>query len=172
MANARSTGPVLRGLRMLLESMLSLVILIDELLRPLYRPLLRAVASLGIVRRAEIFIARQSRLTILVLLAVPFAVAEPLKILALVLLATGKFWSGAVLLGLAHLASFLLVERIYHAGRAELRTYPWFAWTMDRLTGLRDAVLTRLRASAAYRGGRHVARRMRRWWRLRIRQSH
>lgn len=171
MANARSTGPVLLALRMLLEGVLSLVILIDELLRPLYRPLLRAVASLQIVRRAEILIARQSRLTILVLLAVPFAIAEPLKLLALVLLATGRFWSGAVLLGLAHLASFLLVERIYHAGRVKLRTYPWFAWAMDRLTALRNAVLMRLRASRPYRVARHLARRLRRWWQSRLRRG-
>lgn len=166
--NARSTNPLLRAPRMLLEGALSLVILLDEVLRPLYRPLLRAVASLQIVRRAEVFVARQSRLTILILLAVPFAIAEPLKLLALVLLATGRFWSGAVLLGLAHLASFLLVERIYHAGRDKLRTYPWFAWAMDRLTALRDAVLTRLRASAVYRVARHLARRLRRWWRSRL----
>ena len=168
--DAPSTGPLLRALRMLLEGALSLVILLDEVLRPLYRPLLRAVASLQIVRRAETLIGRQSRLAILILLAVPFAVAEPLKLLALYLLATGRFWSGGVLLALAHLASFLLVERIYHAGRNKLRTYAWFAWAMDRLTGLRDTVLARLRASAAYRSASHIAKRIRRWWRLRIRR--
>lgn len=104
--------------------------ILDGIFRPLYRPVIRAISNLTFIQRLESCIERLPRLAILLCLAVPFAIAEPMKIVGLVLIAHGAFKSGLVLTILAHLSTFLIVERIYHAGREKLLTYGWLAWIM------------------------------------------
>ena len=53
-----------------------------------------------------------------------------MKIIGLLLIAHGAIKTGICLTILAHLATFLIVERIYHAGREKLLTYAWLAWIM------------------------------------------
>jgi copper homeostasis protein CutC len=36
--------------------------------------------------------------------------------------------------------SFLLVERLFHAGREKLLTYGWLKWIMDRVEAVRNWV--------------------------------
>ena len=55
-------GPITRILFAILRTILTVLILIDEIARPLYRPLIAWVASLEIVARMERWIARQPRL--------------------------------------------------------------------------------------------------------------
>jgi hypothetical protein len=47
---------------------------------------------------------------------------------------------GVVTFLLAQLLTFVLVERIYHAGRAKLLSYRWFAWVADRVGEIRDVL--------------------------------
>jgi hypothetical protein len=145
----------LRALRVVVEVILAALILLDELVRPLYRPLERWIASLRLVARMEAAIARMPRLAVLVLLALPLAVAEPLKIVGLVLVGRGQFALGVVVLGLAYLASFLIVERIYHAGRAQLLSYGWLAWSdgPSRAPARRTAGLGQIQRRLALRAG-------------------
>lgn len=152
---------------LVIEGLLALLILFDELVRPLYRPILRWVAERRLVAQAEAAIARLPRLAILILLAVPFAIAEPLKFVGLLLIANGRVGFGAVVLAFAHLAGFLIVERIYHAGRDKLLSYRWFAWAIGLITSLRERVLAWLRGSAAYAVVMRVRDSVRRWWRAR-----
>ena len=105
------------------------------------------------------------RLAVLLLLALPLAVAEPLKLVGLVLMGRGRFAFGVVVLALAYLASFLIVERIYHAGRAQLLSYRWLAWAMGHLSRLRAALLDWVRTSAAWRFVQARREAVRRWWR-------
>ncbi|KRD96358.1 hypothetical protein ASE63_11050 [Bosea sp. Root381] len=148
-----------------LRAILTVLIVIDEIARPFYRPLIRRLAALRIVRRIEAAIARLPRLAILVLLAIPFAVAEPLKLLGLVLMAQDRFRTGLVVFAFAHLVSFLLVERIYHAGRHKLLTYRWLAWAMGLLDRLRRKLLDWVRSSAAYAFALRSRDAARHWWR-------
>lgn len=148
----------------IVRAILTLFIVLDEIARPLYRPLVRWFASLRLIHRLEESVAALPRPLVLLALAVPFAVAEPLKLVGLVLMAREAFWTGLVVLGLAHLASFLIVERIYHAGREKLLTYAWFAWIKGLLTRLRDQILAWVRASAAYRFAIRTRDAARRWW--------
>lgn len=158
-------GPLASLLFAILRAVLTVVIVFDEIARPLYRPLIDWVASLRIVARAEAMIARQSRLSILALLAVPFAIAEPLKLLGLWMMADGRFRSGLVVFAFAHLVSFLLVERIYHAGREKLLTYGWLNWLMTLLDRLRRRALDWVRSSAAYAFAIRARDAARAWWR-------
>ncbi|PYE23007.1 hypothetical protein C8J32_1089 [Rhizobium sp. PP-CC-3A-592] len=104
--------------------------LIELSLRPAYRPIVRAVMGLQVFAAMERWIGTLPRLAILVLFAVTFAIAEPMKIAAVVIIAKGQFALGMTILILSYLATFLIVERIYHAGHDKLLTYRWFAWAM------------------------------------------
>lgn len=158
----------LRILLALVKGALAILVLVDEAARPLYRPLSRWVAGLRIVARLEEAVARLPRLAILAVLAVPFVVAEPLKLVAVVMMARGQVVAGLVVLALAYLASFLLVERIYHAGRDKLLTYRWLAWLMGLIVAIRQRLLGWVRASPAYAFAIDLRDGVRRWWRERF----
>lgn len=164
MTEPRPSLPV-RLLAGVARAVLTLFVLLDEIARPLYRPLTLWLSSLALIARMEAAIARMSRLAILALLAIPFAIAEPAKIGGLLLMADGRFKSGLIMLGLAHLFSFIVVERIYHAGREKLLTYGWLNWIMTLLARLRDRALGWIRSSSAYRAAIALRDDIRSWWR-------
>jgi len=144
-----------------LDLVVGFVILLDEMLRPLYRPLIAWFASLRLVARLEAAIGRLPPYGALVALAIPFAIVEPLKLLGLVFLARGALTAGIVTTAIGHLAGFLLVERVYHAGRAQLLTIPWFARIMGWIDAIRQAMIGRIKASAAWQRAVALVRTMR-----------
>jgi len=123
------------------EAVMVLFIVLDEIARPLYRPLLRWVAALRLMHHLERWVAARHRLTILVLLAIPVIIVEPLKILGLFWIGRGALVPGVVLLAVAYLAGFVIVERIYSAGKSKLLTIGWFAWAMGVAIAIRTAML-------------------------------
>ncbi len=158
-------GPLTRGLLAVLRAIITVFVILDEFLRPLYRPLLRRLAELRIMRRLEESVAALPRPLVLLALAIPFAIAEPLKLFGLLLFARGQFWAGLVVTAFAHLMSFVFVERIYHAGREKLLSYRWFAWVMGQVVRVRDGVLGWVRATAAYGLAMRTRDAVRHWWR-------
>jgi hypothetical protein len=158
-------GPLVRGLLALLRAVITVFVILDEFLRPLYRPLLRRLAELRVMRRLEETVAALPPPLVLLALAIPFAIAEPLKLFGLLLFARGQFWAGLVVTAFAHLMSFVFVERIYHAGREKLLSYRWFAWIMGQIVRVRDSVLDRVRATAAYGLAMRTRDAVRQWWR-------
>lgn len=163
---APQRGPLKRGLLALLRAVLTVFIILDELLRPLYRPLIRRLASLRIMQKLEEKVAALPRPLVLLALAIPFAIAEPLKIIGLLLFAREQFWAGLVVTAFAHLMSFVFVERIYEAGREKLLSYPWFAWIMEQVVRVRDKVLGWVRETSAYGFAMRTRDKARRWWRM------
>ena len=118
----------------------TVIVLFSEIVRPIYRPLVNWIAALPFIEHFSDFIAGLPRGVILVLFAVPFAIAEPLKFFAIILMTRGAFLPGLVIIIIAYLMSFVLVERIYHAGRKKLLTYAWLNWIMDRIEPVRAAL--------------------------------
>lgn len=161
---SQDKGPFKRIALGIVRAILTAFIILDEIARPLYRPLIRRFASLRLVHRLEEAVARLPRALVLLAFAVPFVIAEPLKLLGLILMARDSFWTGLIVLGLAHLATFLIVERIYDAGRDKLMSYRWFAWGMGIVIRLRDQMLGWVRASAAYAFAIRTRNAARRWW--------
>ena len=153
---------LLRLLRLPLDILLTLLVLLDEAVRPLYRPLLRWVAGLRLMQGFERWVAGLPRPVIIILLAIPFGIAEPLKFVALYWMAEGHARTGLVTLVLAYLASFILVERIYRAGAAKLMSYAWFAFLMSRLIAIRTALLAWARSTAVFRIAQNVRENVRR----------
>ncbi len=119
---------------------IAVLVIISEIARPIYRPLVNWFASLSIVKHFGELVGSLPRGVILVLFVVPLAIAEPLKVYALVIIARGHVISGLVIIALAYLMSFLLVERLFHAGREKLLTYAWLRWIMDRVAIIRSWV--------------------------------
>lgn len=124
-----------------------LYVVLNAIVTPVFRPLVRWVARLRFVIRLQDIVAALPPYAILGLLAVPFAFAEPAKFYALYLMTEGQFAAGLITISMAYLVSLLVVERIYHAGRAKLKTIPWFAKLMDWLTGISDRLLAWARAT-------------------------
>lgn len=146
--------PVRRTLGLAFRLVCALVIILDELARPIYRPLLARLAAWKVMRAFERWIAARSVWTILALLLIPYATVEPLKFVGLLWIANGWAKGGTALLLFAYLVSFVLIERIFTAGRPKLMTLPWIAFIIDtantvhaRLTALLrlDEVKARLR---------------------------
>ncbi len=139
------------GLRRLLllaaDAIVVLYIVLDGIVAPVFGPLLRWVARLRLVLRLQDAVAVLPPYAILVLVAVPMLIAEPAKLYALWLLSRGLFWPGIGTITAAYILSLVIAERIYHAGRAKLRTIAWFARLMDWLTSIRDRILAFFRAS-------------------------
>ncbi len=95
---------------------------------------------------------------------VPLALTYPPKIVALWLMATGKFWPGVLLLAALELLAAALLARVYTLCKPALHSLAWFAkgeamlrqasrWAHERLgiRQLREAV-----AGAAEEGRRSV----------------
>ncbi len=132
------------------EALIIFYLALDALAAPFFRPLIRWFAKLRFVIRLQDVVAALPPYAILALLAIPFAVAEPTKLLAVILFATGHRFVGAVLFIVAYFVTFVVVERIYAAGRDKLRTIGWFARLMDWLFNFRDRVLAWVRATQAW----------------------
>jgi hypothetical protein len=133
------------------KAIVILYVILDGIASPIIRPLLRWVAKLRFVISLQDIVATLPPYAILLLLGVPLAFAEPAKIYALVLMGQGHFVTGLVTIAMAYLVSLVVVERIYHAGQAKLKTILWFAKLMDWLTGNRDRLLAWARATMIWK---------------------
>jgi hypothetical protein len=133
-----------------LQIVVGFIVIIDELARPLYRPLIRRFAELHVVEAAEAQVARLPRFVILVLLLVPLAIAEPLKIYGLLQIGEEHVIRGLLILAAAYLASFLLIERIYEAGKPKLMTIGWFAWLINFIAWIRSSILNWLKGTPVW----------------------
>ena len=102
---------------------------------------------------------------VLVYLAVPLILIEPMKVYALVLFATGHLISGAVLLLIAQVLSLLICERIYHAGHGPLMRIGWFRLLMGWIIALRDKALARVKSSPAWHWAAGIGSGIRTWFR-------
>lgn len=154
-------GPLKRAASFALAVLLLAYDALDALFGPLVRPAIAALAGLRLFQRLGAAIAALPPYGALALLAVPFALIEPLKLVALYWMAQGHFATGLLALGVAHLASILISERIFHAAKPTLLTLGWFARAYGFVTALRDRALAWARATAAWRAGAALAARVR-----------
>lgn len=150
-----------RVLALPLKAVIAVLVFIDEITRPIYRPVVDRVLAHPFFAFLDRQVASLPRWAILIVFAVPFLVAEPLKLVAVVLFAKGRTILGVITFLIAQLLTFVLVERIFHAGRDKLLSYGWFAWVVGQISRLRDMVLAT---------GRRIIRRVRVFFRLHARR--
>jgi hypothetical protein len=90
------------------------------------------------------FIERLGPYQSLVLLAVPTALIEPLKLAALAVAGEGHWIAGTGMVVAAYAGSLLVVERLFRIVRPKLLTLPWFARIWVRFGSLRRKLVFRL----------------------------
>ena len=137
--------------------------LLDELLFPLFRPAIRWLGELRLFQRLGALIGGLPPYVALVLLAVPFVIIEPAKVLALWVIATGHVIEGVVLLLIAQVLSLLICERIFHAAYGPLMRIGWFKAVLGWLFGVRDWALAIARETAVWKAAVGMGRGVRDW---------
>jgi hypothetical protein len=165
--NETSGGPLNAALHFVGRVVAAVVVvvwtLLDELLFPLFRPLVRWLSSLRLFEMIGDWLGRLPPYVVLVCLAVPFILIEPLKLVALYWLASGLVIRGIVLMVFSYVLSILTLDRIYHAGHAQLMKIGWFARLMGWVIGLRDGVFGWVKATAAWQAARRMVLAARTW---------
>lgn len=157
---------ILRGIgRALVTVAVLIYTVLDELLFPLFRPLIRRLGELRLFQRIGAWIGKSHSYLALVLLAVPFVIIEPAKLFAVYWGAIGHVVQGPILLIAFHALSLLVVERIFHAGYEPLMRIGWFKALLDWLFGLRDRAIAWAKATPAWQAAAGWVRGAREWLR-------
>ncbi len=155
------------------EIVVGFFVILDAIVRPLFGPVVRFLSSLRLMRRLEQAIAGMPPYVILVLLGVPFAIAEVTKVYAVVLMAEDHFRVGMTMFIGAYVVSILVCERTFHAGKAQLLTIPWFAVLYGWVMTIRDHIVGWFKSTAAWRMAEATRLRARHTWRrLRVRMRY
>ncbi len=126
----------------LLQGLVAAAVLMREAAAVLGAPLWRFLSRIRILAWLSAWVGGLGRWSVVLVLAVPLAVAEPLKLVGLYCCATGHLGWGLALQAMGHGLSLLLVERILVAGHAQLMTFRWFAALHDWFVRVRAAALT------------------------------
>ena len=140
-----------RALRLLAEIVVAVYVVVDSIVFALFRPVVRWLSNLRVVQRIERWIQSLHPYVILVVMVVPFIIAELAKVFAVYWMAEGHFRVGMTIFIGAYVVSIFVCERILHAGKAQLLTIPWFAWIYNWIMALRDAILNWFRGTAIWR---------------------
>lgn len=115
------------------------------------------MAALAYLRR---FIRRLGPYPSLAVLALPLAMIEPMKLVALVVFGAGHWLTGSLVMAGAYALSILFVERLFKLVKPKLLKLPWFAALWRRFVDARQKLLSWLRATsigAAAKGRRRLS---------------
>jgi hypothetical protein len=89
------------------------------------------------------------------ILAVPLAIVEPLKLVALFVVGGGHFIAGVLVMICAYAGSLFITERLFVVLKPKLLILPWFAFAWQCFVTVRDKLVnwllrtwTRVRRSA------------------------
>jgi hypothetical protein len=145
-----SLSPLRAVLRLILSVLLILWTLLEALLSLLLRPLLSLLSGLRIFELIGAGLGKLPPYAALLAFVVPFIVIEPIKVFSLYWLGIGHVIQGGVLYVLAHLASIVIVERIYHAAHEPLMRIGWFKRLMTWLVELRRVALDWARSTPVW----------------------
>jgi hypothetical protein len=81
----------------------------------------------------------------LLILAVPLAIVEPLKLVALFVVGGGHFIAGVLVMICAYAGSFFITERLFVVLKPKLLTLPWFDVAWQWFVTVRDKLVYWLR---------------------------
>ena len=140
-----------RILRIPAQIVVGLYVVVDGIVAPLFRPFMRWLSSLRLVQTMERGVESLPPYVILVLLVVPFAIAELAKAYAVFLIGSGHFKTGLFIFVMAYIVSILVCERIFSAGKTKLMTIDWFARLFQWVMGYKDRMLAWFRTNEVWR---------------------
>lgn len=152
-----------KTLRILFTVPLALILLFEEWGWVPLAALMARLARLPVWARLERVIASLPPWAALVTFLVPVIGLFPVKLGAIYLFAGGHKLLGASLLIAAKLTGTAVVARLFHITQPALMQLAWFAKWYPRWKDWKDALLARVRASAAWRAGKWAKLRVQRW---------
>lgn len=123
---------------------------LQAVVRPVIKPLARWLAGLRMFEAMRGAIEKLAPYPSLILLIVPVIIVEPLKVVALAIMDTGRILFGAVVLAGSEAMSLLVVERLFSVVKPKLLTLPWFAVAWDWFASLRDQLLEWFHSTSAW----------------------
>src|SRR5690348_7504717 len=85
----------------------------------------------------------------LVVLALPVAIVEPLKLVGVWVFGTGHFLTGTIVIASAYTGSLLVVHRLFKIVKANLLRLSWFTWLWQRYLRLKRKAWRFLRSYVA-----------------------
>jgi hypothetical protein len=154
-----------KWLRRAVGALLALVILFEEWgWEPLQRSMVR-LARLSVFGAIERWVGRLSPGPALATFLVPSLMLVPVKLAALWFIGEGQPMMGLAVLLLAKLVGTAVVARLFALTKPALLTLPRFAAVYARWSVFKADLLARVRGSWAWRMGRAMRRRIRRWGR-------
>lgn len=160
-------GALTRVIRAVARAVVTIAVviytLLDELLFPLFRPLIAWLSGLQLFQRLGHWLGRLPPYAALVALGVPFVIIEPLKVVAIWWAGTGHVITGTIGLLLAHALSLLVVERIFHAVYVPLMRIAWLARLLGWMFALRDRAIAWAKSTAAWHAAARWVRGVREW---------
>jgi hypothetical protein len=98
-----------------------------------------------IARKLRRSIERLGSYPSLLIVAVPLAIAEPLKVAAMFVLGDGHWVVGVIVMICAYAASLFITERLFVIVKPKLLKLPWFATAWSWFVAVRDKALRWLR---------------------------
>ncbi len=125
-------------------------LLLSDVLWPAMRPVVQAFARLRLARRLQVWLGTLAPYPALVILAVPAAVIELLKLVAVYWITTGHVITGTAALFGLHGASLLSTERLFAVLKPRLLSIGWFAMLWRRIEAIRDVLVRWVRATHAW----------------------
>jgi len=153
-----------RALKGLFHWAIALLILFEEWG---WVPLANALARIGQLpafRWIERSIRALPPYAALVVFLLPTLALLPVKLFALWLIGNGHRILGVAVIVAAKIAGTAIVARLFMLTQPALMQLPWFARLYVRWTAWKDALVARVRASAAWRAIRHAKARARAVW--------
>ncbi|MCV2367762.1 hypothetical protein [Roseateles oligotrophus] len=157
---------LLQALLQPLRLLLALLILFEEWG---YRPLSRLMARIGrwpVFRQLECLLQRLPPVAALFALLTPTLLLLPVKLLALLLISSGRVGLGLCLIILAKLVGTAIIARLFQLTRPALLRMAWFARVYAGWTIWKTGLLAWVRGSQVWRWSRvfkmRLARRLRR----------
>ena len=151
MSDDHNLSPFQRILRVLAEVVVAIYVIVDSAVSFLFRPLMRFLSSLRMVQRIERGIDALPPYVILVIMLVPFVIAELAKVFAVFWMSEGHLRSGMTIFIGAYIVSIFVCERILHAGKRKLMTIGWFAWCYNWIMAFRDYLLGWFKRTAIWK---------------------
>ncbi|MET0744004.1 MAG: hypothetical protein ABWY78_11590 [Microvirga sp.] len=133
-------------------------LLLSDLVGPVLAPVIRWLAGLRLFVKLRDLLEALTPYQALVVLAVPFLILEPLKLLALVVIARGHVVTGTAFLVGLHGLSLLSTERLFAVVKPRLLTIRWFNHLWGFVVLIRDDLVRRVRSSWIWRLVRGIRR--------------
>jgi hypothetical protein len=129
----------------------ALILLMEDWFWDLGLRLIRLIVSWPPLKALERHIIALRPYPALCAFVLPAVLLFPVKILALIAIASGHPISGVCVIVVAKVGGAAVVARLYFLTRPSLLTLPWFARWHNRFMELKDHWIGRLKASDAFR---------------------